>query len=169
MSPVPPPGDKARVTVTVAVNAEVAFDVFTKEIDLWWRKGPRFRRTPRASRGVGVLHFEPGVGGRLFESFGEGSPLVEMGRVTLWEPPHRLGFDWRNETFADEESTHVTVEFREIDGKTEVTVTHSGWASLRDDHPAKHGMDARAFARSLGSFWGDLMSALREHTLEHQA
>ena len=37
------PGDQARVTVGVAVPPEEAFRVFTQEVDLWWRRGRRFR------------------------------------------------------------------------------------------------------------------------------
>jgi uncharacterized protein YndB with AHSA1/START domain len=155
-------GDSARVTVMVAVPPEVAFEVFTQEIDLWWRREPRFRPMGRKP---GVIHFEGKVGGRLFEAFGErpAEKLVEMGTVTAWEPPSRIAFDWRNSTFAPDERTHVEVRFTAIHGKTEVTVEHRGWKALRDDHPARHGMVGSAFSRSLGVFWGDLMSAMREH------
>jgi len=155
-------GDSAKVTIVVGVPPEVAFEVFTKEVDLWWRRGPRYR----PSKSPGVLLFEGGVGGRLFESYGEGptAQVVEMGRITAWEPPWRLAFDWRNRTFTTEECTFVEVLFKDLRGKTEVTVEHRGWSALRDDHPARHGLVGQAFSRSLGMFWGDLMSAMREHT-----
>ena len=155
-------GDSARVTVTVAVPPEVAFEVFTQEIDLWWRRGPTFRPMGRKP---GVLHFEGRVGGRLFESFGSArSPqVVEMGRITAWEPPSRIAFDWRNSTFAPDERTFVEVRFTAVHGKTEVTVEHRGWRALRDDHPARHGLVGSAFSRSLGMLWGELLSAMREH------
>ena len=35
--------DKVRVTTFVAVDPQTAFDVFTRETDLWWRRGPRYR------------------------------------------------------------------------------------------------------------------------------
>jgi hypothetical protein len=60
------PGDGANVSVFVAVAPAVAFEVFTAEIDLWWRRGPAYRI---AGRQRGMLHCEPQVGGRLFESF----------------------------------------------------------------------------------------------------
>jgi uncharacterized protein YndB with AHSA1/START domain len=155
-------GDSARVTVTVAVPREIAFEVFTRDIDLWWRRGPRFRPMGRKP---GVLHFEEKVGGRLFESFGNGPTpqVVEMGRVTAWEPPARLAFDWRNSAFSKDERTFVEVSFKDVRGKTEVTVEHRGWGALRDDHPARHGLAGSAFSRSIGSFWGELMSSMREH------
>jgi hypothetical protein len=55
-------GDGATVTVSVHVTPDDAFDIFTQEIDLWWREGPRYRI---AGRRRGQLSFEAGVGGRL--------------------------------------------------------------------------------------------------------
>src|ERR1700761_7361124 len=80
-------GDKATVSVTVAVPQATAFEVFTQEIDLWWRRGPRFRFL----REPGQLSFEATVGGRLFELFTSASGLQvrEVGHVTVWESPAR--------------------------------------------------------------------------------
>lgn len=39
----PGAGDKATVSVLVAVPPADAFAIFTTEIDLWWRQGPKFR------------------------------------------------------------------------------------------------------------------------------
>jgi len=58
-------GDAATVSVLVRVELEDAFDVFTREIDLWWKHGPQFRI---AGRRRGQLFFESGTGGRLFET-----------------------------------------------------------------------------------------------------
>jgi hypothetical protein len=112
-------GDAARVTVMVAVPPEVAFQVFTRDIDLWWKRGPRYR----PGKKTGTLHFEERVGGRLFESYGDG----------------------------------------QAETLVEVTVEHRGWSALREDHPARHGQVGSAFTRTLGMFWGELMSAMREH------
>jgi uncharacterized protein YndB with AHSA1/START domain len=157
-------GDGARVSVMVDVPLDVAFEVFTQEVDLWWRKGPRFRAMGRTP---GVLHFEGKVGGRLFESSGQGSEAttVVMGTVTAWEPPRRLAFEWRNSTFAPHERTFVEVRFEGVRGKTEVTIEHTGWKALRPDHPARHGQVGSAFVASLGRFWGDLMTSMREHVV----
>jgi hypothetical protein len=59
-------GDRARVSVSVAIPPSRAFQVFTAEIDQWWRHGMKFRYS--ASRSS-LLRIEPKVGGRLFESF----------------------------------------------------------------------------------------------------
>jgi uncharacterized protein YndB with AHSA1/START domain len=164
--------DAARVTVMVAAPPAVAFEVFTQEIDLWWRRGPRFRSlSSKSLKTPGILHFEGKVGGRLFESSGDGpgETLVVMGRITVWDPPSRLVFEWRNKTFTEQEHTTVEVQFKETHGKTEVTVEHRGWGALRADHPARHGLAGPAFSRSLGMFWGDLMSSMREHVASNRA
>ncbi len=156
------PGDQVKVSVTVAIAPPEAFSIFTRETDLWWRRGVRFRAGGRAP---GALHFEPRPGGRLFEEFhGDAGPqLVEFGRITAWEPPQRLCFEWRNVNFAPGEKTDVEVRFESIPGGTRVTVIHRGWATLPPNHPARHGKDTVAFVRMIGLWWGDLLSALREH------
>lgn len=154
------PGDQARVTVTVAVPPADAFEVFTQEIDRWWRRGAKFRHAGARSS---LIRLEPQVGGRLFESFdGEGGEHVfEVGRVRVWDPPKRLVFSWRNANFAPNEETEVEVEFRPTASGTQVTVTHRGWSALRDDHPARHGLLGADFARNIGLWWGDQLASLR--------
>jgi uncharacterized protein YndB with AHSA1/START domain len=153
-------GDQATVSVRVAVTQAMAFDVFTREMDLWWRRGPRFRFGRRPGR----LSFEPSLGGRLFESFPSesGTHVIEVGRVTVWEPPSRLVFNWRNVNFADDESTVVEVLFAPTETGTLVTVQHRGWGALRADHPARHGLQGADFSRMIGMWWGELMTGLRE-------
>jgi uncharacterized protein YndB with AHSA1/START domain len=156
------PGDQARAQVLVRVAPEVAFRVFHQEIDQWWRRGLAYRVS---GRGRGVLHLEPGVGGRLFESIERsgGTRVVESGRVTAWEPPSRLVFEWCAVNFAAGEKTEVEVTFAPSSSGTLVTVTHRGWSRIRPDHPARHGLEVPAFVRMMGMWWGDLVTALRRH------
>ena len=154
-------GDSARISVTVALPPPLAFEIFTEEIDRWWRRGIKLRRS---GTDRGFLRIEPAMGGRLFESIdGNGGPhVVEVGRVRVWEPPRRLGFTWRNANFAADEQTEVDVEFAEASTGTLVTVTHRGWSALRPDHPARHGLQGADFSRMIGLWWGEQMSSLRE-------
>jgi uncharacterized protein YndB with AHSA1/START domain len=154
-------GDSARISVTVAVPPPLAFEIFTAEIDRWWRRGIKFRH---AGARRGFLRIEPEVGGRLFESIDgdEGPHVVEVGRVSVWEPPQRLCFTWRNANFAAHEQTQVDVEFAPSTAGTLVTVTHRGLAALRPDHPARHGLQGGEFSRMIGLWWGEQMSSLRE-------
>jgi uncharacterized protein YndB with AHSA1/START domain len=159
----PSAGDRARVSVSVAVPPADAFRIFSEEIDLWWQRGPKYR-VLHGRRGI--LHLEPRVGGRLLESVeSDGSTtVIESGRVTVWEPPARLCFDWRAFNFQPDEVTRVEVTFEPSGDGTLVTVTHSGFGKLRPDHPVRHGLEPAAFVRQLGMWLGGLMSSLREHT-----
>ena len=158
-------GDQAKVAVSLAVAPDIAFSVFTEEIDLWWRRGLRFR-VAGAKRGI--IHMEPRVGGRLFESFDgvAGERVIETGRVTAWEPPRRLVFDWRTTNFAPEERTEVEVTFEPNGAGTLVTVVHRGWSRIRGNHPVRHGLDVPGFLRMKGLWWSDLMVSLRAHLAE---
>ena len=151
------PGDQASAQVSIAVPPAEAFAFFTEQIETWWRRGPRFRNAPGDR---GFIRMEPGVGGRVFESFDD--RVVEVGRAIVWDPPRRLVFEWRNSNFAPAEKTEVEVRFDPTATGTRVTVVHRGWAALRPDHPARHGQPPSAFSRSVGLFWGDLLTSYRE-------
>ncbi len=153
-------GDEVRATVSIALPIDATFRVFTEEVDFWWRRGRRFRNAPGER---GIVCIEPGVGGRLFESFDTeaGERVVEIGRTLVWEPPHRLVLEWRNVNFAKDERTEVEVLFRAASSGTMVTVVHRGWAAIRADHPARHGQERPAFIRMMGMWWGDQLTALR--------
>lgn len=156
-------GDQVKVSVLVDVEPAVAFEVFTTEIDRWWRRGVAYRV---AGRRPGVLVLEPELGGRIFEQYEtpNGSRTFEAGRVTAWEPPERLAFEWRASNFQPGEVTFVEVTFaRTESGRTQVVLVHRGFAALRPDHPVRHGEPVEAFIARLGVWWGGLMTSLREH------
>ena len=153
--------DTARVSVTVRVPPPVAFEIFTHDIDRWWRRGIKFRH---AGARRGFIRLEPHIGGRLFESIdGERGPHVfEVGRVNVWDPPRSLAFSWRNANFAPEEHSAVEISFSATARGTLVSVTHRGLAALRPDHPARHGLQGASFNRMIGLWWGEQMASLRE-------
>ena len=95
-------GDQARATVSVALPPDEAFRVFTEEVDLWWRRGRRFRNAPGEA---GIVRIEPGPGGRLFESFTvEGTEhVVQMGHTLRFRHPETLRrSDQRSEVLSHE-------------------------------------------------------------------
>jgi uncharacterized glyoxalase superfamily protein PhnB len=100
--------------VTVGVDPETAFAVFTAEIDLWWVRGPiNFHD---AARAIG-MRCEPGVGGRLLELYSEdASDALELGRITIWQPGSLLAWD---DSIDD---VSVEVRFEPAEGGTDVTV-----------------------------------------------
>jgi uncharacterized protein YndB with AHSA1/START domain len=160
-------GDSAAASVYVAVAIDDAFEVFTAEIDVWWRHGRKFRI---AGARPGRIVFEPRLGGRLFESvrLPSGERTFQVGSVVEWEPPRRLALEWRGVNFKPHEKTLVEVTFTPLGDGTMVRVEHRGWSALPDDHPARHGLTGAAFARMIGLWWGDLLSSLREHVAAPQ-
>ncbi len=169
MTPTPRiPGDEARVTVTVAAPPDLAFRLFTEEVNLWWRTGVRYRAL---SKHGSVVHIEGKVGGKMFETAetARGPRVVETGHVLVWEPPRRLVLAWRAVNFAPDEKTEVEVLFEPTATGTQVTVKHRGWSTIRPDHPVRHGADVPAFIRTMGLWWGDLMTSLREHIAKEGA
>lgn len=161
------PGDRARASVRVNVGIDEAFRIFTEEIELWWRRGPAYR----SGRGTGgVIALEPpapdGTPGRVFESWvADGREhVVQTGTIETWEPPHRFVMRWRGANFVDADpDTHVEVKFDPSARGTLVTVTHTGWAQVRPDHPVRHGEPAALFIGRLARWWGALLHSLRVH------
>lgn len=148
--------ETARVTTFVAVDPEDAFDVFTRETDLWWRRGMRFRGGGDGS----VVRFEGETERRLVE-VSTGGETFEIGRVLAWERGLHLAFEWRGRAFAPGEVTHVDVRFEGASGGTRVTIEHAGWDAIPEAHRARHGLTGTAFAAMMGLWWGDLATTYR--------
>jgi uncharacterized protein YndB with AHSA1/START domain len=153
--------DTIRVTTVVAVDPATAFAVFTEDLDLWWRRGPRYRPLAHPN---GLMRLEPGVGGRLLEVCGgDGAERFELGRVRIWEPPERLVLLWRNRDFAPDEETEVEIRFAPVEKGTLVELEHRGFGALRDDHPSRRGLGrGAAFAASKGLWWCELHHAVKD-------
>lgn len=73
----PPAGDRARVQVRVDVAPAEAFRIFVEDIDAWWRRGRAYRV---AATGDGTLHVEPGVGGRMVETYASSDGVASGAR-----------------------------------------------------------------------------------------
>jgi uncharacterized protein YndB with AHSA1/START domain len=151
----------ATVAVRVPVPPERAFALFVHDIDRWWRRGRKYRHSGPAH---GTMRIEQHLDGRVFETWRDGDDdrEFELGRVLVWQPPHHVRFTWRNQTFAAIERTEVEVTFTAAGDDTLVTVRHHGWAALRPDHPARHGLAGAELSRFVGMWWGELLSSLRE-------
>ena len=153
--------DNVTVSTRLSVDPATAFEVFTDEVDVWWRRGPRFRTGHDRKS---VMRFEPGVGGRLLEIFDEASQdAFEFGRVRVWEPGARLVFDFRAQNFAPGQTTEVEIRFEPDAGGTRVTLEHRGWGRIPAEHPARHGLVGGAFTSMIGLFWADLLVSARAH------
>ncbi|HUO89333.1 MAG TPA: SRPBCC domain-containing protein [Rhizomicrobium sp.] len=148
------------VSVRVRAGPRAAFDVFTRDIALWWQPSPLFRFTPRDG---GVLSFEPREGGRFIETLPSGT-VFEIGKIRVWEPGRCLVFGWRQATFAKDQNTEVEVSFEALGAETRVTVEHRGWDSVPQTHVARHTMSNVVFLRRHGEWWRVLLEAMAART-----
>ncbi len=137
--------------VTVKVDPQTAFTVFTDEMDLWWVRGPiNFHDSARA---VGV-RCEPGVGGRLLELYSEdGSDALEKGRITRWRPGELVAWD------SSLDDVSVVVRFEPVADGTKVTVTATIPAGGTDN-------GGTAWVRVVPGWLGDWCS--RRDTAPHE-
>jgi len=132
-----------RRSVRTKAPPAKAFEIFTRQIGLWWPKG----------HGVGAqplfeVVIEPGVGGRWFERDAAGHE-TQWGQVLAWDPPGRLILAWqlnREKRFDANLITEVELTFTAADdGGTDVTLEH------RDLE--RFGQDSAQWLSSIGGGW----------------
>ncbi len=109
-----------RKSVTVGRDVQSAFKVWTEHIGAWWPVGHSISGDPKTE-----VFIEGTVGGRFFERTPDGVEH-DWGKVTVWEPPHRLVFSWYLGS-GQQLPTQVNVYFVPLsDNKTRVEVEHRG-------------------------------------------
>jgi uncharacterized protein YndB with AHSA1/START domain len=118
--------NEVRAEVTVNASPEEAFTLFTEHVDAWWRRGERYGGTDVVGH-----RFDAGVGGGFFEVLADREH--ELGRITIWEPPHRLAFSWRQGNWAPDETTEVEITFTASASGTTVALRHHGFERIRSD------------------------------------
>jgi uncharacterized protein YndB with AHSA1/START domain len=137
--------NEVRAEVTVRATLAEAFTLFTAHVDAWWRRGERYGGTDVIGH-----RFDARVGGAFVEVVGAGEH--ELGRITVWDPPHQLAFTWRQGNWAADEVTEVSVRFTEApDGGTHVILTHAGFDAIRSDVGCDVGYE-HGWAELLGWF-----------------
>ena len=100
-------------TIDVGVDPQTAFTAFTDEMDNWWMRSPISFYD--ASRAI-ARRCEPGVGGRIVEVYDEAGDVLELGRITVWEPGVKL--QWLSSV----DDVEVEVRFAPIPDGTNVQV-----------------------------------------------
>jgi len=78
-----------QVSIVVEAEPELAFEVFTAELDSWWPRSHHIGKSPM-TRSV----MEPGVGGRCYSEHEDGSS-VQWGKVLAWDPPKSFVMAWQ--------------------------------------------------------------------------
>lgn len=69
-------------------------------------------------------------------------------KVTELDPPYKVGFDWGKDW-------HLTFELKEVEGKTEFTLIHSGWdenkvTEFNQPHTVVRGIMDQGWAKLKG-------------------
>jgi len=120
-----------RRSLHVRLNPEEAFRLFTAGIGSWWPLDTHARAEERGSETKEVV-FEEHAGGRIYEVLTDGTNC-DWGRVTAWEPPGRVVYDWKPND-DDHPPTEVEVRFSPTEkGGTMVALEHRGWEALGPD------------------------------------
>jgi uncharacterized protein YndB with AHSA1/START domain len=102
-------------SVFLPLPPDASFDLFTGRAGEWWPEDRRHTKDPESA--ISIL-----ATGRFFERSRAGVE-VELGRVRVWDPPHRLILDFYVASGPDA-PTDVTITFTpEADG-TRVAVEH---------------------------------------------
>jgi hypothetical protein len=100
------PGLFVRKEITVEASQARAFDVFTRELGVWWPLATHHIGSDPAETAI----IEPRAGGRWFERSADGREC-EWGRVRVWDPPGRLVLSWEiSADFRHDESIDTEVE-----------------------------------------------------------
>lgn len=103
------------------------------------------------------MTFEGEAGGRLLEVYDDGEAFV-IGRIEVWEPGHRLVFEWRQGNYQAHQRSEVEVRFEASDSGTRVTLEHRGLAALPLDHGARHGLGAGPeFCAMMIAYWNQML------------
>ncbi|HEX2844415.1 MAG TPA: SRPBCC domain-containing protein, partial [Candidatus Limnocylindria bacterium] len=110
----------------VGVRPEAAFGHFVDRFETWWPR--EYSWSGDALESIGI---EPRVGGFCFERGPHGLRL-DWGRVTAWEPPHRLGFSWQIEMDRTPQpipahASSVELRFEPAGAGCWLTLLHSGF------------------------------------------
>jgi uncharacterized glyoxalase superfamily protein PhnB len=170
-----------RVSVDVAVAPHDAFEVFTDQIGVWYKRDAYSLVDAERTK---TLRFEPRVGGRFMDVYdlatGEGR---ELGRIVAWDPPARFAFVGARGievevTFAPAPTgCRVTVEERGLDrlsAEEQEHVRRWGWhatlpgwfaAHVRPDPSHTRSDTTMADSPTLGAlvpylFYDDIETAL---------
>lgn len=155
---------KLLVALRVPAPPQRAFEAFVYEIGEWWRPNGLFDFTVGRQ---GRLVFEPGPTGRLTETYADGSAF-EIGRITAWRPPELLSFTWRQASFGPDQLTEVCVSFAAVGEETRVTVEHSGWDAIPQQHAARHGFPLDVFQTRHAEWWRVLLASLGSRVAKGQ-
>ncbi len=110
--------------ITVALDRERAFVLFTRRVAEWW---PLATHSVEGAQAVGCV-FEGRVGGRFYE-VGPERREHTWGTIVEWDPPVAFGMTWHPGRDAST-AQHLAVTFESTERGTVVRLVHTGWERL---------------------------------------
>ena len=128
-----PTTDPITFEYSLGCTSAEAFAAFAGRIGEWW--DPRYTASPEMLQAVTI---EPRVGGRVYATHGDIGEH-DWGRVTVWEPGHRLVHTF---TLAQNprHPSEVAVDFvPQAGGRSTVRFAHGGWTAANDAAREKFG------------------------------
>ncbi|MEM7250584.1 MAG: SRPBCC domain-containing protein [Pseudomonadota bacterium] len=116
--------ERIVVQRTVPAPVLVVFDYWTspEHLQAWFRYGPDWDNT------VAEIDCRRGGAYRLGMRSADGTEFSVFGEFIDVEPPNRLVYSWRVASNPDQ-TTEVTVQFDEHPDGTQVTLTHTHFAT----------------------------------------
>jgi hypothetical protein len=121
-------------SVTVPLEPERAFELFTARMDTWWPVETHSRAEIEFEDDDDVhverVEFQGRAGGQVVEHLTDGRALP-WAEVIVWEPPHRFVMAWRPHS-RPQPATDVEVRFTPHDAGTLVELEHRGWERLTE-------------------------------------
>lgn len=114
-------------SVRIGLSQAEAFELFTTGLDVWWP----FKDHSCTDDSAAMVRFDGRVGGQVTEMMPGGSASHVWGTITSWDPPDHFAMTWHPGQSPDQ-STRLSVRFRQESGGCVVELTHDGWESRGD-------------------------------------
>lgn len=142
-----------RKQIHVKAGQAHAFEVFTTRLGQWWP-----RRATIGAPPMKTVILEPRLGGRWYEESEDGTQ-ADVGRVRLWDPPHRFVISWEiNHHWKPDTNVASEVEVRFLADSPDATIVeleHRNFESLG----AEGGASLR---RDVDGGWPGMLDAFRQ-------
>jgi DNA-binding transcriptional ArsR family regulator len=118
---------RIEAELPIKTTPERAFDALTVKIDDWW---------PHRSRPEASVVTEPGVGGRMYEDWGDGAGML-YGQWLIYEPPHQTVLVGTTTMQSNVFNTRNTDTIEITDGGVVYKKSYVLWGMISDEVEAR--------------------------------
>jgi uncharacterized protein YndB with AHSA1/START domain len=144
--------ESIRKELVVDVSREIAFKVFTENMDLWWPRTHHIGKSPMT-----LFVLEPRLNGRWY-SCHEGGSEQDVGYVLTWNPHELLVLAWQIDGNFKFDSTLITeVEVLFIAEAPERT-------RIKFEHKNLERLGGGKAVESMDEGWGKILDLYKNQT-----